>query len=92
MTLGQDESVSKAEELSLKAQCVFGFAKVAKKLRERLSAFEIVARSKVSEAGKLRATWSKQKKDDVENEVKQMHMILDAQNSHVAEMKLVLQM
>lgn len=87
VTQEQVASVPKAQQLSLDVQCVSVFTEEAKKLRERLSALETTACAKDNEGIKWPATRSKREKADVEVEVEQARVQLDARNAHVVELE-----
>lgn len=79
--------VAKAEQFSLEVQCVPGLAEKAKKMRERVLALETAMRAKVSKCGKSPPKRPKQKKDDIEAEVAQTRVELNAWNARVAELE-----
>lgn len=85
-TIKLDASVAKTKPLSLEVECVPGLTAKAKKYRECMSALKTAARAKLWKSGKLLALRSTEKAD-VEGEVEQARVKLDAWNACLAELE-----
>lgn len=87
MTQEWDANLTKAEHLSLEAQCVLGLADGAKKLLERVLSLKTAARTKVSKGRKLLGMRSNREKTYAGAQTWQARVEADTRNASVAELE-----